>query len=130
MEEPYSFNIPGNFMQINRIFGFRVRNIVEAVIAVGIVCLFISFVPFVPKMKFLCMGVFGIAVALRVLIGEKGRSISEFILDWIIYKKRARRMHLRTVQHDSTKSYQLDSSGERMSYAEQLVNKIKIIAGE
>lgn len=128
MEDLYTFNIPDNFIQVNRIFGFRIRNIIEAVAAFALVCLLISPIPFVPKISFLCMGVLGSVAALRVLLGERGRSITEFLIDWIIYKKRARKIHLRTVQHDTAKAYQLDSNGERMSYAEQMVNKLKAVA--
>lgn len=128
MEEPYTFTIPDNFIQVNRFFGFRIRNIIEACVAFALVCLVISPIPFVPKISFLCMGVLGVAAAFRVLLGERGRSITEFLIDWMIYKKKAKKLHLRTVQHDVVKSYQLNDKGEHMSYAEQAISKLKAMA--
>lgn len=130
MEEEYTFYIEQNFMQLTRIFGFRIRNIIEAAASAAIVAYLITFIPFVIKIMILCQVVFGLSIGAFVLIGIRGRSITEFLIDFIRYKMSARKIHLRTVQHDPGRSYELDESGERLSYVEQAMKRVKKAAAK
>lgn len=124
MEELYTFTIPENFMQVSRFFGFRIRNIIEAVISALVVGGIVSFIPFVLKVRIICQVVLGASVGLRFLIGQGERSMSEFIIDYVRYRQRAKRLHLRTVQHEPTGAVAVDESGKRLSYAEMAAKKV------
>lgn len=120
----YTYNIPENFTDSGRIFGFKKRNILEAAIAIIITANIVSVFPFVIKVKLIVLMVLCIGVGALFLKGVYNKSITEWLISVIIFKKNSKKLHFRTVKEDKKRSASEIAGYQNRSYAEIALNKI------
>ena len=132
-EQEYTYRIPANFSQSNRIFGLRKRNIVEAIAAVILMGNAISLIPFVMKVKLIVMAVACAATAAIFLNGIHNRSITEWLFDAAKYRRDAKKLHFCSVRDEKKRKRTVVSSNtHELSYAEIVLNRVltKVLGGD
>lgn len=77
---------PNNVLQINRIAGFKKRNLVEGLVWAVIAGLIISAIPFVTKVKWIIIICVGIALIIANGFGINGYPVSATVLNWLKYR--------------------------------------------
>lgn len=99
-EELYKFVIPENYKK-----GFSYRNVVEAVLVVGVLDKIISITPFIFSVKLIAITVVSVIFGLIFVIGIKGESVFEFLLSYIRYRKNRKRLVLKIPNVIDKKKY-------------------------
>ena len=119
----WSAVIPANVTQSRRILGFRMRNIIEGVIAALITAYLIHFIPFVPKVQIIVtIGIAGSILVLN-LLGLKGMSLSECMINYVKSKASNNIYHMRSIKYVK-KNNGLDiSAGKTANFNESLAEK-------
>ena len=126
LEEIY---IPENVLQSKRYFGFRRRNIIEAIVITGLTVYGLIQIPFVTRIKVIICVAVGIAVFLACCAGIKGFSPTELLSLMIKDSKAGKEYHLRSVKYAEKKpKFQVNEKGEvyaNQSYAEKTIGFVK-----
>ena len=113
-----------NVIGTGRVFGIRLRNLAEGIVAASLVCLIVCAVPFVFKIKAsVCVLLGGIAFYGNA-VGIKNRSVSEFVVEELAYMSRARRLHLRGPDY-KREGYVAGWDSEGESVAEMALGELK-----
>ena len=120
-----SFFIPDNIVQSNRVLGFPKRNLIEACIVCAIVIGAVCQVPFVPKVKIIVCSVLGAVLFFVFVNGVKHRSVTEWIMDATTFSSSPAKYHFRPITVKRKISIAVAENGERMSYAELGIKKLK-----
>ncbi len=126
--------IPVNVTQGKRIFGFKMRNIIEGVIAAVIVGLLIRFIPFTVKVQIIVtIGLSGSVFVLN-LLGLKGMSLSECFINLLVSKGSRQEYHLRSIRHAGKNRSITVAEGKTAvfneSIAEKAIRKAKAFIAE
>ena len=116
--------IPVNVTQSKRIFGFRMRNIIEGIIAAVIVAMLIRLIPFVLKVQIIVTIALSGSVLVLNLLGLKGMSLSECFINLILSKATRKEYHLRSIRYvGKTKDFTA-SNGKTAVLNESIAEKI------
>ncbi len=126
--------IPQNVTQQRRILGFRMRNIIEAGISAAIVAFFIRLIPFTTKVGIIFTVFVAGAIGLIFLLGIKGMSITETIINLVISSRTKHKYHLRSIKNvrkkkeeatiTTTKTVLNESIAEKgFRYAKEFIKK-------
>lgn len=99
-EKLYEFFIPDNYKN-----GFRYRNIVEAVLVVGILDKLISITPFIFTVKLIAITVVTVIFGFIFVIGIKGESVFEFLTSYIRYRRSRKKLVLKIPSATDKKKY-------------------------
>lgn len=119
-----SYTIPDNILQSKRYFGFRRRNIIEAVISILIVGFVIYIIPFVTRVKIIFLVILCASVGILNLVGIKDLSLSELFLNLIISQHNRGIYHLRSIKYESRKQRDIKSESEFLTgYGESAADK-------
>lgn len=88
-DEPYTFYIPQNFATKETIAGgmLKVRNVVEAIVAVVAIGYPLLKIPMNITVKIILMILLCIPIGAICLIGINHGPVSEFIIDFVKYKR-------------------------------------------
>jgi len=123
-EKEYVFYIPPNFTQKHKYFGFRLRNILETVLVIITLLSVVSLTPFVVKVKLIIDVTLSVALGFFFLNGVRNRSITEWLMDYIRFKKNGKKMRMRTVREDKfRKIAAVDEKGEQLSLVERVMKQ-------
>lgn len=109
--------VPKNRSTTQRIGLVKTRNIVEAVIVTGTICVSICIMPFILKAKIIFCLVFGGIAAILNLIGIKNRSVTETIWCFIKHESGKRALRLRSVNDERIKE---SKSKEKSGYYKKI----------
>lgn len=99
-EKLYEFVIPENYKK-----GFSYRNIVEAVLVVGILDKLISITPFIFTVKLIAITVVTVIFGFIFVIGIKGESVFEFLSSYIRYRRSRKKLVLKIPSATDKKKY-------------------------
>ncbi len=116
--------IPVNVTQSKRIFGFRMRNIIEGIIAAIIVGLLIRFIPFVLKVQVIVTIALSGSVLVLNLLGLKGMSLSECIINLIMSKATRKEYHLRSIRYARKNQTFVATDGKAPVLNESIAEKL------
>ena len=122
--KPYEFYIPDNYMEAGRIFGFRKRNMIEAGVVSLLILRIVFWIPFVMKVKLIVSIVLIVAIGGLFIGGVHNRSVTEWLQDYIRYKRNGKKYHMRlpgVASKDNINLY--DDEGRRLSYADVLMKQ-------
>ena len=103
-EENRIDRIPKNVIQSQRLLGFGKRNWLDAVIMTLLLIFLIGLIPFVTKVRIIVTASIAAAVILLCLLGIKGMSISECIVNIFISRPTKHQYHLRSIRYVSRKT--------------------------
>ncbi len=91
--------IPQNITSQRRILGVKLRNWIEGGIAAGIVALLIRLIPFETKVGIIFTVFIAGSVLILNLLGIKGMSISETVINLVISSRTKHKYHLRSIKY-------------------------------
>ena len=108
--------IPQNIIQGRRLFGFRIRNLAEGVIAALLFAWLVSKVPFVPKVRWIVTICVGLFLVIVMGIGIKGLAPTQVIIKFFSYKKFIKTYSYRRPNHANKKQTELisDENGKKI----------------
>ena len=120
--------VPNNVLQGKRLFGFRIRNVVEAGIWVALIYKLVSLVPFVTRVRWIVIVCLCLVAILVNLMGVKDMTISEVAINFVHCKMTGKIYHLRSVDH--AKKEKRNNNGQvaaqiNESAAERIVRSVK-----
>lgn len=78
---------PENVMSNKRILGFKKRNFAEAIIEIFLFLVFLTFIPFVVKVRWIILICGAAGIALANFIGVQGNSPTQALIMFIRYRK-------------------------------------------
>ena len=104
------YHIGKNVVNSNQIMGYDKRNWLEAFLFAGCVIFIISLIPFVRDIKIVVTIFFSILTFFFGLIGIKDRSITEIIIAERKFRKKKRKLHLRSVDYAREKGAYYEGS--------------------
>lgn len=116
--------IPVNVTQSKRILGFRIRNIAEGVISGAFVGFLIHFIPFVPKVQIIVTAVLAGAVLVLNMLGLKGMSISECVINIFLSKNYKKKYHLRSIRYAKKASALKTKTNTTANFNESIAEKL------
>ena len=88
-----------NIVKVGEIFGIKTRNLIEGIICAFLVVIIISNINFKPQIK-LILNLSGAVLAILGNIkGIKNKSLSQNLLAEIKFRKRKRKLHLRSPEY-------------------------------
>ena len=124
-ERDYTFYIPPNFTQKHKYFGFRLRNIVETIVMILVVVNVVGLTPFVSKVKIIIDITLVCVLGFFFINGVRNRSVTEWLMDYIRFKRNGKKLRFRTVREDKfRKVAATDASGQNLSFAEKVLLKV------
>ena len=126
MSEQESMNeiiIPQNVTQQRRIMGFRMRNIIEAGVMAGITAFLIHFIPFTTKVGIIFTVFTAGSIGILNLMGIKGMSITETIINIIISSKTKYKYHLKSIKDTRKKKDEFKTVNTNTVLNESLAEK-------
>ena len=90
--------IPDNIIKSHRIVGFNRRNVIDGAVTAVIVAMLINLVPFVFKVQVIATLCLAGSLFIVCLIGIKGMSISECIVNIVISKSTKHKYHMKNIR--------------------------------
>lgn len=122
-DELWSTIIPTNITQSKRILGFRMRNIIEGIIAAIIAGFLINFCNFVPRVQaIVTVGVSGSFFVLN-LLGIKGMSYTESLINLFVSRGIKKEYHLRSIKYVKKQTEFSAFNGQTKALNESLAEK-------
>ena len=103
-EEDRIYRIPKNVIQSQRFMGFGKRNWLDAIVLTLLLIFLIGLIPFVTKVRIIVTASIAAAVILLCLLGIKGMSISECVINIFISLPTKHQYHLRSIRYVSRKN--------------------------
>ena len=129
-EQLWTTVIPINVTQSKRYFGFRLRNLIEGLIAALIIGFLISLIHFVPKVQaIVTIGVSG-SVFVFNAIGIKGMSVTECLINLSISKGSKKIYHLRSIKYAGKDKPLNLENGKTVNFNESIAEKLVRLAKE
>ncbi len=86
LHEPIA-HYPDNALESKRILGIKMRNLIEAGVMTVIAGFIITQIPFVTRVKIIFLIIICLSVAFVNFIGIKNQSLTEALINWIMYRK-------------------------------------------
>ena len=100
MEEEKEYaELTANVLQKGKLFGIPYRNYIEAILGALLVFIIINLLPFTPLVTTISSIVLCISVIFFAIRGFKNRSITQIFFAEMRFRKRKRRLHLRTPEY-------------------------------
>lgn len=103
-EEPQIMIIHDNVIQNNKVLNIEKRNIAEALLFTILFCFIIASIPFVLKVKLIVCVIGGGSIFYANIVGIKNRSITQFIIDYVLFKKNSKKASLRSAKDGKIRS--------------------------
>lgn len=121
METPLTKNV----IRQGEIFGFKQRNIIEAIISILFLLIVLFVIPFTTIVRVVVFIIWGTGLVILNLHGIKNRSVSEILIDEIRFQARKRRMHLRGPEYERQSGLAATNNESNKSDAEIILEFFK-----
>ncbi len=115
--------IPSNVTQQRRILSFRMRNWIEAAISAAVVGFLIHLIPFTVKVQIIFTIFVAGSIAILNLLGIKGMSISETIINLVISSRTKYNYHLRSIRYVTNRKSETGTTAKAPVFNESIAEK-------
>lgn len=124
--------IPNNVLQINRLAGFKKRNLAEGGVWAVSAGLITNAIPFVSKVKWIVIICVGLALIVANAFGINGYPVSATVLNWLKYRYYLNQFSYRRLKKDvgEYKSIVTDKNKVRTITATRSIKNIRKFFGQ
>lgn len=128
-EKPDVYNIPLNYKTPGKWRSIPIPNLVEGIIAAGIVEYFLMQIPFTFQFRIITFILTSSAIIVLFVHGINGERVSFFLLSWIryLFKIVTKRYHyhMRKVEIKDVETFEDRNSGKGRTNFDKLISSIK-----
>ena len=126
-ERPDEYYIPDN-IKTTTLFGIQLRNIIEAGVLELIVFVIFRALPFTNTINIVIGIILAFVVGVFAIVGVKNESLTEFIVSFILFKRKKKKLHYRRCDNKNAREKEIkrfNADKFLRNIEEKFVNKLE-----